>query len=344
MTVSLPATRYGDGPKCWDFFSRAEKEVSTLPGVEAAGFTHTSPFRWGIPFSFAPVGAQDAAALADLPQAFSDSVSVDFFQALGIPLRAGRTFTTADNHLVRPMAVLNETAARHYFGVGDPVGRFITPDGGRTKLEVMGVVGDVRRAGLTAAVPLQIYRPLAQRTPAFATLMVRSALPPEALAKSVQAALWRVDSEIPISDVASMDTYVSRSVTQPRLYLTLFGLFAILALLLAAIGLYGLVAHGVEQRTREFGIRTALGARSREILAMVLREGAALVLIGLGLGLVGAFAAARLLQNMIFGTSLHDPAVFLAAPLLLGLVAVLACVIPARRATKIDPLVALRSE
>lgn len=344
MTVSLPATRYENGPKCWEFFSRAENELSLLPGVEAAGFTHTSPFRWGIPFSFAPVGAQDAAANADLPQAFSDSVSVDFFKSLGIPLRAGRIFTAADSSVPRPLAILNETAARHYFGAGSPVGRFISPDGGRTKFEVVGVVGDVRRAGLTTTAPLQVYRPLSQRTPAFATLMVRTSLPPATLLKSVQEALWRVDPEIPISDVASMDTYVNRSVTQPRLYLTLFSLFALLALLLAAIGLYGLIAHGVEQRTREFGIRTALGASSREILTMVLREGGTLVLPGLVLGCAGALAAARLLQSMVFETSLHDPVVFLGAPLLLGMVAALACVIPARRATKVDPLVALRSE
>jgi putative ABC transport system permease protein len=169
-------------------------------------------------------------------------------------------------------------------------------------------------------------------------------LPPATLAKPVQAALWRVDPEIPVSDIATMETYVSRSVTEPRLYLTLFSLFAILALLLAAIGLYGLIAHGVEQRTREFGIRTALGARPRTVVALVLREGATLVGLGLTLGLVGASAAVHLLRHMVFATSLHDPVVFLAAPLLLGAIAVLACLIPARRATKVDPVTALRAE
>jgi putative ABC transport system permease protein len=345
LTVSLPASRYSTPPKCWDFFSRAETGVAALPGVEAAGFTHTSPFRWGIPSAFAPVGANDTVTPADLPQAFTDSVSVDFFKALGIPLRAGRTFTAADDHQTRPIVVLNETAARRYFGSENPVGRFIAAGvDPKARFEVVGVVGDVRRSGLTADVPLQVYRPLAQRTPPFATLMVRTALPPTTLAKAVQAALWRIDPDIPISDIATMETFVSRSVTQPRLYLVLFTLFAVLALLLAAIGLYGLIAHGVEQRTREFGIRAALGAGPHEVLSLVLKEGAVLITLGIMFGLTSAFAAVRLLQSMIFGTSLYDPTVFLAAPLLLSVIAVVACWIPARRATKVDPMIALRAE
>lgn len=344
LTVSLPAARYDSPPKFWDYFSRAEAEVAALPGVEAAGFTHTSPFRWGIPFHFAPVSAADPAVKDNLPQAFSDSVSVDFFRALGIRLRAGRTFTTADNRTTGAVVILSETAARRYFGEEDPIGRFITPDGGKNRFEVVGVVGDVRRSGLTTEAPLQVYRPLAQRTPPFATLMVRTSLPPATLTKSVQAALWRIDPEIPLSDVGTMETFVRRSVTQPRLYLVLFALFAGLALLLAAIGLYGLIAYGVEQRTREFGIRAALGARPREILAMVLREGAVLVLVGLAVGITGALAAAHLLQSMVFGTSLRDPLVFSVAPLLLAVIAVFACLLPARRATKVDPVIALRAE
>jgi ABC-type antimicrobial peptide transport system permease subunit len=141
-----------------------------------------------------------------------------------------------------------------------------------------------------------------------------------------------------------MDTYVSRSIAQPRLYFTLFSLFAALALLLSGIGLYGLIAYSVEQRTREFGIRTALGASPRAVLALVLREGAPLIAAGLALGLAGAFATARFLRHMVFETSLHDPAVFLTVALLLAIVALLACYLPSRRATRIDPIIALRSE
>ena len=343
LTVSLSAKRYDSSAKSWDFFSRAEAEVAAVPGVQSIGFTQTSPFRWGIPVGFVPLSADAAVSAGELPQAFYDSVSVDYFKAIGSPLLAGRTFTPTDDYRTAPVVILSETAARRYFGAENPIGRFITP-GAPARFEVVGVVGDVRRSGLTADAPLQVYRPLAQRTPAFATLMVRTTLPPATLAKSVQEALWRIDPAMPVSDVATMDTFVSRSVTQPRLYLTLFGLFAALALLLAALGLYGLIAYGVEQRTREFGIRTALGATPREVLALVLREGARLVALGLVLGLAGAFVAARLLEKMVFETSLHDPVVFLAVPLLLAAVALVACYLPARRATKVDPMVALRAE
>ncbi len=343
LTVSLPAKRYDSPARCWDFFSRAEAAVAAVPGVEADGFTQTSPFRWGIPVGFVPLRPDNSASVADLPQAFTDSVSVDYFKALGIPLRAGRIFTPADDYKAPPRVILSETAARRYFGAENPLGRYITP-GAPARFEVVGVVGDVRRSGLTADIPLQVYRPLAQRTPGYATLMVRTSLPPATLTNSVQAALWRVDPDIPVTDVATMDKVVSRSVTQPRLYLTLFSLFAALALLLAGIGLYGLIAYSVEQRTREFGIRTALGASSRELLRLVLCEGAALIATGLAFGLAGSFATARLLQTMIFDTSPHDPAVYLVAPLLLAAVAVLACWLPARRATKVDPMVALRAE
>jgi predicted permease len=347
LTVSLSAKRYDTSQKCLDFFTRAQTGVAALPGVEAAGFTQTSPFRWGIPVGFAPLPRDGASVskAADLPPAFTDPVSDDYFKAIGIPLRAGRTFTPADDQKARPVVVLSETTARRYFGAEDPLGRFLTlNNGSRARFEVVGVVGDVRRAGLTAEVPLQVYQPIAQRTPGFAALMVRTALPPATLAKSVQAALWRVDPDIPITDVATMDTFVSRSVTQPRLYLTLFTLFAGLALLLAAIGLYGLIAYSVAQRTREFGIRAALGSSPRAVLLLVLREGVFLIALGICLGLAGAFAAAQLLRNMVFEISLHDPGVFVAVPLGLAAVAVLACWLPARRATKIDPMIALRCE
>ncbi|HEX2855667.1 MAG TPA: ABC transporter permease [Opitutaceae bacterium] len=345
LTVSLSAKRYDSPQKCREFFSRAQAEVATMPGVEAAGFTQTSPFRWGIPLPFAPLRLDGVVNATDLPPAFTDPVSEDFFKAIGIPLRAGRSFTAADDERKSPVVMISESTARRYFGREDPLGRFLAlNNGSRARFEVVGVVGDVRRSGLTSDIPLQVYQPLAQRPPGFAALMVRTGLPPATLVKSVQSAVWRIDPDIPITDVATMDTFVNRSVTQPRLHLTLFVLFAALALLLSCIGLYGLVAYSVDQRTREFGIRTALGANSREVLGLVLREGAVLVALGISLGLAGAFVAARWLRAMVFETSLHDPGVFLAAPFILAAVAAFACWVPARRATKIDPMVALRCE
>lgn len=343
LTVSLSEERYNSPAKCWDFFSRAEREVAALPGVESVGFTHTSPFRWGIPVGFAPISAGGAVSSGEPTQAYDDAVSVDYFKAIGCPQLLGRAFTPADNPWSAPVVVLSAAAARRYFGTENPIGRFIT-SGGPSRLKVVGVVGDVRRSGLAADMPLQVYRPFAQRTPGFATLMVRTSLPPAALARPVEAALWRIDPNSPVSDVATMDTVVKGSVAQPRLYLTLFSLFTALALLLAGIGLYGLITYSVEQRTREFGIRTALGAGPRELLALALREGMVLIALGLALGLAGSLAAARLLQKMIFDTSPHDPAVFLAVSTVLAAVTGLACLFPALRATRVDPIVALRVE
>ena len=343
LTVSLSQERYNSPDKCWDFFSRAEREVAGLPGVESVGFTHTSPFRWGIPVGFASISNSGTVSYGEPAQAYDDAVSVDYFKAVGCPLLSGRGFTAADDPRSVPVVVLSSAAARRYFGAEDPIGRFIT-SGEPARLKVVGVVGDVRRSGLTADIPLQVYRSFAQRTPGYATLMVRTLLPPSTLARPVEAALWRIDPNSPVSDVATMDTIVKGSVTQPRLYLTLFSIFTALALLLAGIGLYGLIAYSVEQRTREFGIRTALGASPHELLALALREGMVLIAFGLSLGLAGSFAAARLLQKMIFDTSPHDPAVFLAVPVVLTVVTSLACLIPALRATRVDPIVALRAD
>jgi putative ABC transport system permease protein len=345
LNLSLSAKRYSGAEKCWDFFSRVQTEVAATPGVEAAAFTHTSPFRWGIPEVFAPVQSDLASRMPGFPPAFQDSVGVDYFKAMGILLRSGRLFNAADDPRTRPVIILSETAARRYFGSADPLGQFIAAAGApTTRLEVVGIVGDVRRNGLATDVPMQVYRPFAQRTPPFATLMVRTALPPASLAKAVQAAIWRIDPDVPISDVGAMDTFVSRSIAGPRLYLLLFALFGGIALLLAAIGLYGLVRYSVEQRTREFGIRAALGAGPREVRALVLREGGKLIVLGLVIGLVVSLLAAGLLRSMVVGVSVYDPLVLAAGSAVLALAATMACLLPARRAAKVDPVVALRAE
>jgi putative ABC transport system permease protein len=317
--------------------------VSALPGVEAAGFTQTSPFRWGIPVALAPAPGEGASPATDYPEAYYDSVGVDYFRAIGCPLIAGRLFAATDNPQSPPVIVLSETAARRYFGHGNPLGRHLT-FGGPERFEIVGIAGDVRRDGLATDVPLQVYRPLAQRSPAFGTLMVRTSLPPDSLTRTVREALKQIDPDTPVSDVATLETMIGRTVTQPKLYLVVFGLFAAVALLLAAVGLYGLITYSVSQRTREFGIRTALGATPHAVRRLVLGEAGVLVVLGVALGLIGALAAAQLLRNLVFATSLHDPAIFVVAPLTLAVVAIGACLVPARRATRVNPLVALRDE
>jgi putative ABC transport system permease protein len=345
LTLSLSEKRYDTPEKCMQFYSRVLAEVAAVPGVESAGFIHTSPFRWGRPLTLVPVGSDGAVAASKFPQTFYDPVSIDYFRTVGTPLSAGRLFSEDDNAAARPVCILSESTARRFFGAENPLGRALTTDANnKLRLEIVGIVGDVRRSGLADEVPLQVYCPLSQRPPPFATLMARTELAPASLTKAIQGALWRIDPDTPLSDIAPMDTVISQSVARPKVYLVIFGAFAALALVLASIGLYALVAYGVAQRTREFGIRTALGACPQDLLTLVLREGAALVALGLGLGVLGAFATARILQSMIFETSVHDPVVFGIVSILLGVVAVTASYVPARRATKVDPLVALKCE
>jgi putative ABC transport system permease protein len=345
MTLLPSAARYDSPAKLREFYTRAEAEVAAVPGVQSAGFTQTSPFRWGIPMTLLPVPINGPVLDENVPQTFYDSVSADYFKSIGSALRAGRVFDATDVADGKPVVILSESTARRLFGQENPLGRYVTNGAtSKTRLEVIGVVADVRRIGLAAEIPLQAYRSIQQRPTAFATLMVRTTLPPATLAKSVQAALWRVDADLPISNIAPMDEVMGNTVTKPKLYLTLFGLFAGIALCLAGIGLYGLIAYSVAQRTREFGIRSALGANASDILRLVLRESTHLVALGLSLGLLGAFATARVLQQMLFQTSAYDPLSFISVPLILAGVALTACLIPARRAARVDPAIALRAE
>lgn len=346
LTLTPSEKRYDTAEKRGEYYRRALAEVAAVPGVESAAFTQTSPFRWGIPISLSPVPrAGEQPSAGNLPQVFYDSVSRDYFKTMGTALRAGRWFNDSDVPTAKPVIVISESTARRFFGDEDPIGRELTPNpSGPTRFEIVGVVADIARTGLANETPLQVYRAMSQRPTAFATLMVRTTLSPASLAKAVQAALWRVDPDIPFSDILPMDRVVSRTITQPRLYLTLFGVFAGLALTLAGVGLYGLIAYGVAQRTREFGIRTALGASAGDVLSLVLREGGRLIGVGLALGLVGALGAARLMQQLLFANSAYDPWVFAGVITLLGTVALAACLLPARRAARVDPLVALRTE
>jgi putative ABC transport system permease protein len=247
------------------------------------------------------------------------------------------------------VVLLSQSTAKKFFPNEDPIGKRLTLPPGRQQtspqpLEVVGIVGDVPRDGLNAVTPYQVYASLNQRGWPFATLIVRSPLPVETLSQSVQRAIWEFNPEQTISNIAPVRTLVKSSLTQPQLYLTLFSLFALLALLLAAIGLYGLIAYSVAQRTREFGIRYALGAQMRDVMQLVLGQGARLTAFGLALGLVVAAAVARLMQTLLFRTKAYDPIVFAGVVVLLALIALLAALLPAFRATKVNPIVALRTE
>ncbi|HEX8078287.1 MAG TPA: ABC transporter permease [Chthoniobacterales bacterium] len=347
MVLTLSPTRYDTGPKRSDYYRQVLDRVGRVPGVESVGFTQTMPFTWGIPANFSIYGVPDDSA--KLPPAFYDSVSPSYFSTMRIPLIAGRTFAETDKDGAPQVIVLSQSAARKFFPNEDPIGKRLALPPGRQQttpmaLEVIGVVGDVPRNGLDAETPYQVYASLNQRGWPFATLLVTSPLPVETLSQTIQRAIWEFNPEQTISNLAPVKTLVKQSLTQPQLYLTLFSLFAVLALLLAAIGLYGLIAYSVSQRTREFGIRYALGAQVRDVLRLVVGQGARLTALGLVLGLVGAAAVARLMETLLFRTKAYDPFVFGVVVFVLATIGLLAALLPALRATKADPVAALRAE
>jgi putative ABC transport system permease protein len=347
LVLTLSPTRYDTGPKRTDYYKQVLERIGAVPGVESVAFTQTMPFTWGIPATFSIYGVPDDAA--KLPPAYYDSVSPSYFATMHIPLVQGRLFAETDNDQAPKVIVLSQSAVKKFFPAEDPIGkRLILPPSRQqpnpAPVEVIGVVGDVPRDGLNSVTPYQVYASLNQRGWPFATLLVRSPLPVETLSQTIQRAIWEFNPEQTISNISPVKSLVKSSLTQPQLYLTLFGLFALLALLLAAIGLYGLIAYSVAQRTREFGIRYALGAQVRDVLRLVVGQGARLTALGLALGLLAAAAVARLMETLLFRTKAYDPLVFAGVAFLLAAIGLLAALLPALRATKADPVAALRSE
>ena len=327
------------------FLRELTSRVSALPGVDGAGGTVALPLGgsdFGVGRSFVREGRPVAEAL----QSEYFVVTPDYFKTMRIPVKTGRSFTDHDTAKTTQVIVVNESFARRVFAGEDSIGKRITawPDE-KIAREIVGVVGDVKSKKLEAETGYQIYVPYAQDAGwGGMSFAVRTKGEPEALTSAVRGAILSIDKNQPVYDIKTMDDVFSASVANTRLVMVLFGVFSMFALLLASIGIYGVIAYSVAQRRHEIGIRLALGAQTSDVRRMIITQGMILAFIGAGLGLAGAFAATRVMRGLLYGVSATDPLIFIGVSLLLTVVALLACYFPARRATKVDPMIALRYE
>jgi putative ABC transport system permease protein len=349
MQLSLPANKYADANARALFDRRMLEQLRAIPGVKSAGTTTSLPMSGSNQSGSFNIEGQPQVPGQDPPHGSRWLASEDYFETMGIRLVRGRLFNSHDTNDAQQVAIVDETLARKYWGTEDPVGKRITFEGPDDKprwREVVGLVAHVRNEGLEGESRGQYYAPYAQATGGGPNLfvVVRTDGDPASLAPSVRGAIAGIDRDLPVFRVATMEQMVSDSLAQRRFSMLLFGIFAALALVLAVVGLYGVMSYAVAQRTHEIGLRMALGAQAADVLRMVVGQGMGLVAIGLGIGLLGALGLTRLMSSLLYGVSASDPATYAGIAILLGAVALLASYIPARRATKVDPMVALRYE
>jgi len=344
VNISLPGKKYPKEEMYSAFYTQLVEKTAALPSVVSAGLTQSMPLQIDFIVSFNIQGRPPAGPGEDKSTNYY-AVTPGYFKAMEIPLIRGRLFTEQDTKTSPRVALINETMARTQFPDEDPIGKGLQlsqgDDGWR---EIVGIVGDVKQYGLAQPTPLQSYEPYAQMPFSGITLVVRTTSNPAALTSAIREQVLSLDKDQPISRSTTLDQMLAGSVKQQQFLMTLLGVFASLALILAAVGLYGVMSYAVTQRTHEIGIRMALGANTGMVLGLVMRHGMTLVLIGVVVGLAGSFAATRLMTSLLFGTSATDPLTFIGIPVLLSGVALGACLVPALRATRVDPMIALRHE
>ena len=344
LTLSLWGPKSADAPAV-AFFEQVLQRVRTLPGVESAGVVSQLPLGGNLDRYGVHVEGKSLPNPEEDPSADRYSITPGYLRAMRIPLLRGREFDARDVVSSPPVAVVNESMAREFWPGEDPVGkRFRMGDTKGPWKTVVGVVGDVLHKGLDAPHTIQVYLPNTQFTDSMVILAVRTANDPVSLAAAVRSEISSLDPQVPVSEVATMEEVVSLSVANQRFGTLLSLLFGAIALLLTAVGIYGVISYGVAQRTHEIGIRLALGATRREVLSLLVGEAMKPALLGAALGLSAAFGLTRLLSRLLYDVKPTDPLVFSAVLLLLIAVALLASYIPARRATRVDPMVALRYE
>ncbi len=347
MRVSLPEKRYKEIPKQSQYRQAMLAAVNEVPNVQAVLVSELPLSGDSLNHDFTREGWK--LPVGEEPNVETRSIEGDYFQVMQIPLRAGRAFTPHDNESAPLVGIVNEALVRQHFPNENPLGKRVrwARDEQNQWITIVGIVGDVRHFGLDAPEEPALYTPYRQsgrEWKRWMTVVVRGPQAAPMLTAAIKTAIWKIDPNLPITKVLAMSEVMAESLAERRFNMLLLSLFAALAMALAGVGIYGVMSFVVAQRAREIGIRMALGAQLRDVLRLVMGQGLRLALFGVGLGLMGAFAATRLLKSLLFGVTATDPLIFLGISGLLLTIAMLACYIPARRATKVDPMIALRTE
>jgi putative ABC transport system permease protein len=342
--TALSQAQYPDQASRARFAEQLQTAFRATPGFEDVMLSSTFPLFGGPSVTLYTRPEGNVPPVAERKGAPSNDIMPGWFRAAGIPLIAGRDFNEQDVMDHPNVIIISKAGAKTVFGDEKPIGKTLLITNGSVPVEIVGVVGDVRSVQLNQANNMEFYRPFAQESWPFLKIVVRSPLPPETITRSVKTGLRGIDPSLALIWPQPFSEIMAEALGQAKLMMVLLGVFAGVALLLATVGIYGAVAYTVEQRTSEIGVRMALGAQTRDVLRLIINQGMKPVLIGLGIGLVAAFALGRLIASQLYQVSAHNPALLGGATILLAATALFACLLPARRASMVDPVQALRTE
>jgi putative ABC transport system permease protein len=341
MNVSLPTVTYAKPEQQIAFFDELLRRVSTLPGVRSAATSAALPLSWKRITPVLPEGQPDTP-LPQRPFIDVEAISPQWFQTMRVALRSGREFTATDNAQAPKVVIVNETFARRFWPNENPLGKRIVVGRWPKPAEVVGIAADIKNKGLEQDTQAQLYLPFPQLPWGNMNLLVRTAVAPSSIISAVRTQIANLDPDQPVMNIQTVDDLIDNSRAQPRFTMLLVGALSATALVLAVIGIYGVLSYSVAQRRQEFGIRLALGAERTDILRMVVRQGLLLATAGIAVGLVVALWLTRLMSSMLYRVGTHDLTTFVLTPLVFLGIALLASYLPAQRATKVDPIEALK--